>query len=75
MLEGDDLVDKVTRDVFALFWKTIVLLVEEVLPVKNERSGLNFSYFLSSFLFSFILFLEPGIRRTRSRCHTAGHIR
>ena len=42
--------------------------------VKNARSGLNFSYFLFD-LFFFILFLEPGIRRTRSHCYTAGHIR
>jgi len=31
MLKGDDLVDKAIRDVFALFWKTMSLLVEKVL--------------------------------------------
>ena len=50
--------------------------------VKNERSGLNIFIFLLSFyflfdLFSFILFLEPGLglEVTRSCCHTAGYIR
>jgi len=29
MLEGDDFADKATRDVFALLWKIIALLVEK----------------------------------------------
>jgi len=35
-LERDDLVDKATRDVFALFWKAVTLPVEEVLPCFQE---------------------------------------
>jgi len=31
-LERDDLVDKATSDVFALFWKAVTLPVEKVLP-------------------------------------------
>jgi len=31
-LKGDDLVDKATRDGFALFWGAIALPVEEALP-------------------------------------------
>jgi len=31
-LEGDDLVDKSTRDVFALFWEVMALLAKEALP-------------------------------------------
>ena len=51
-----------------------------VQTVKNKRSGLNIFLFLFYFifdLFSFILFLEPGLglEVTRSHCHTAGHIR
>jgi len=32
MLDRDDLVDKATRDIFALFWKAITLLTKEALP-------------------------------------------
>jgi len=30
-LEGDNLVDEATKDVFALFWEATALLVEEIL--------------------------------------------
>ena len=35
-LEGGDLVNKATGEVFALFWKTMILLAEEVLPCFQE---------------------------------------
>jgi len=31
-LDRDDLADKTTRDVFALFWGVVTLLAEEALP-------------------------------------------
>jgi len=55
---------------------------EELVSVKNAKSGLNFSYFLFSLLFlSQFIFLYSIFRirvrviSMRSHCHTVGHIR
>jgi len=47
---------------FSMYLKSQKRYNIEQLYVKNARGGLNFSYFYFSFdLFSFILFLEPGL--------------
>ena len=36
ILEGNDLVDEATGDIFALFWKVVALLIEEALLYFQE---------------------------------------
>jgi len=44
--------------------------------VKNERSGLNIFLFSFQFIFLYSIFrTRVRVRVTRSRCHTADHIR
>ena len=47
MLEGDDFADKATRDVFALLWKIIALLVEKAFFLPAWHNGIC-SYISSS---------------------------